>query len=232
MRIIFLGDSLTHGTIGASYFSILQNKIPKHKLINYGKNGDTTAGLLKRMKKIDLKDPIDIVFLWIGVNDILIQISWSFPIKNKLYFQPWSKTCIHLEKCYTAILEILTTKAQKVYTVSPLFIGENILNPWNVQLTTVSRSINELSTHYKNVNFIDLRKKFKDHLLKNPSSNFIQKSTISGAIDAIKLRTCDKIDAKAKQRGLQFTMDGIHLNSAGAQIVAEVFSEKIRKKIV
>jgi lysophospholipase L1-like esterase len=37
------------------------------------------------------------------------------------------------------------------------------------------------------------------------------------------LRNDAQVDAKAAQRGLHFTLDGVHLNSAGAALVAEMF---------
>ena len=40
-------------------------------------------------------------------------------------------------------------------------------------------------------------------------------------MDAVTLRTDGQIDTKAAERGLQVTLDGVHLNSTGARLVAE-----------
>jgi lysophospholipase L1-like esterase len=47
-------------------------------------------------------------------------------------------------------------------------------------------------------------------------------------LDTLILRTDEEIDRKATERGLHLTLDGVHLNSAGAGLVAEAFAEAIR----
>jgi hypothetical protein len=47
-------------------------------------------------------------------------------------------------------------------------------------------------------------------------------------MDTWQLRTADKIDDRARERGLHFTVDGIHLNGAGVDLVAAIFAEVIR----
>jgi lysophospholipase L1-like esterase len=46
--------------------------------------------------------------------------------------------------------------------------------------------------------------------------------------DALTLRTDAQIDAKAAERGLHLTLDGVHLNSTGARLVAEEFAQAIQ----
>ncbi len=40
-----------------------------------------------------------------------------------------------------------------------------------------------------------------------------------------------RVDKISRGRGLHLTMDGIYLNSAGAQIVAEMYSSEIKRSI-
>lgn len=68
MRVAFLGDSLTEGWPGAAYLPLLQSRLPGHELLNYGRAGDTVAGLLARVRATGLS-PVDIGVLWVGVND-------------------------------------------------------------------------------------------------------------------------------------------------------------------
>jgi lysophospholipase L1-like esterase len=46
-------------------------------------------------------------------------------------------------------------------------------------------------------------------------------------LDVLVLRTDEQIDAKAAERGLLLTLDGVHLNSAGARLVAAEFAAAI-----
>lgn len=67
-RIAFLGDSLTEGWPGASYFDLLRAALPQHALFNLGRAGDTIADLAARIDGRRLP-PVDLAFVWIGVND-------------------------------------------------------------------------------------------------------------------------------------------------------------------
>ncbi len=42
-------------------------------------------------------------------------------------------------------------------------------------------------------------------------------------LDALMLRSQIRVDHVAAERGLYVTLDGVHLNSAGAQLVADAF---------
>src|SRR5262245_59435733 len=46
-------------------------------------------------------------------------------------------------------------------------------------------------------------------------------------LDALMLRSQLRIDRVAAGRGLHITLDGVHLNSAGAQLVADAFMQAL-----
>jgi lysophospholipase L1-like esterase len=68
MKIAFLGDSLTAGWPGASYFALLRTSLAGHELLNYGCAGDAVADLEARMSHVGMP-VVDLAFVWIGVND-------------------------------------------------------------------------------------------------------------------------------------------------------------------
>ena len=68
MKIAFLGDSLTAGWPGSSYFALLRTSLAGHELLNYGCAGDTIADLEARMSHAGMP-AVDLAFVWIGVND-------------------------------------------------------------------------------------------------------------------------------------------------------------------
>ena len=72
--VVFLGDSLTAGAPWAGYF-------PEVRVLNEGISGDTTEGLLSRLKGVIRVEP-DRLFLMAGVNDLglgapISQIVWN-----------------------------------------------------------------------------------------------------------------------------------------------------------
>ena len=223
MDIIFLGDSLTAGTLGVSYFNILKEKLPQHNLVNFGKGGDTVISLLRRIKKMDISQKYDIAFLWIGVNDVLVHVSKKFPLIKLCFNQPWAKNVDDFRRYYQEILEILTGRAKKVFAVSPLIIGENINNRWNKKLEELSAEIEDLSAGHENVEYIDLREKFISMLSTKKPSSYLIHSIIVDIIVAWLLNTPERVEKKSKRRGLYFTLDGVHLNNDGARLTADVF---------
>ena len=81
MRIAFLGDSLTEGAPGASFFRILRKRLGagEHpgadELLNLGRAGDCVADLYARVQHRGLEE-VDLAFVWIGTNDAAIG-EWS-----------------------------------------------------------------------------------------------------------------------------------------------------------
>jgi lysophospholipase L1-like esterase len=55
------------------------------------------------------------------------------------------------------------------------------------------------------------------------------KNPLRVLLDTLILRTDEQIDGKATERGLHLTLDGVHLNSAGARLVADALVEVIRE---
>jgi lysophospholipase L1-like esterase len=52
-------------------------------------------------------------------------------------------------------------------------------------------------------------------------------SAIQILLDVLMLKTNAQIDKKSDERGLNVTLDGVHLNTAGADMVASKFMDVI-----
>jgi lysophospholipase L1-like esterase len=227
MKIAFVGDSLTEGIPGVGYFGVLKRKLKGCELINYGKGGDSVVSLLKRIKKIKFAADIDIIVLDVGVNDVLVNVSKTYPLIKTLLRQPWSKDKREFEKCYQEILSYLSPKAGKLIAIPPLLLGEELKSRWNKQLGILSGLIKRLVLEYKNVIFLDVRKTFIGHLKNKPVSGYITKKVFTVVSDALLLRQPKSVDKKSAGRGLHYTLDGVHLNSAGAEILADAIIKEI-----
>ena len=77
MRIAFLGDSLTEGRPGESFLDRLRPRLPDDVVRNHGRAGDTIAGLLARLEAGEL-GPADLAVVWIGTNDAFLG-DWYLP---------------------------------------------------------------------------------------------------------------------------------------------------------
>lgn len=231
MKIIFFGNSLTEGIPGVGFFNILKENLPKHNLINCGRGGDTVPSLYGRIKRMKLSKDYDIAFLWIGTNDIIVHISFKQPIIKSLSMQFWSKNIYAFNKYYQKILKIITKRAVKVFAVTPAIIGEDINNKWNQQIKELSLEINKLISGFENVEFIDIHKAFASKLTSKKSSDYILNSISRDVVAAWFQNDPELIEQESRNRGLYLTIDGAHLNEAGAQIVADKFLRCIKNEL-
>lgn len=108
------------------------------------------------------------------------------------------------EKFYQAIIKKLQDKNIKVILCTPAVVGEktDMSNPLDGDLNKYSNIIRDLAKK-NNLPLIDLRKKFNDYLSKNNPEN------------------------KEKE---VLTYDGVHMNDAGQQFLADAMWETLKKQ--
>jgi lysophospholipase L1-like esterase len=227
MRIGFLGDSLTEGLPGVPYVDILQERFPSDELVNFGRAGDSVIGTLQRVRSLRSEKPFDLAFVWTGVNDVLARISWASPTTRRLTGKPWADSRDEFIAQYRALLEALSPRTTRIVAVAPLFIGEDLSNPWNQELDVRAREMESLCADFARVEFLNLRPYMPDVTSGECTSPFVEKRGLGTVWEAIAFRDPEDVDRVASERGLCYTMDGIHLNSRGANAVAEAFATRI-----
>ncbi len=227
MRIGFFGDSLTEGIPGVPYVDILQERFPSDELVNFGRAGDSVVGTHERVLSLEGAERFDLAFVWTGVNDILARISWASPITRRLLGEPWVDTHEEFVEQYRELLVALSPHTVRIVAVAPLFIGEDLANPWNQVLDTLASEIESLCADFEGVQFLNLRPYMADIASGECSSPFIEKHGLGTVWEALALRDAEAVDRVAAERGLCYTVDGIHLNSRGARAVAAAFEERI-----
>lgn len=180
---------------------------------------------------MNINKTYDIAFLWVGTNDILVHVSKKYPIIKMCYMQPWAKNVDDFANRYQKLLEIITGITKKTFTVSPALIGEDVNNKWNKQLGELSTEIERLSLRSENVEYIDMYKEFISVLSTKKPSDFILNSIGRDVIAAWLLNNPERVEEKSKERGLYLTLDGVHLNETGAELVANIFLRCIKNEI-
>jgi lysophospholipase L1-like esterase len=222
MKIVFFGDSITRGYPGASFFNILQRKLPEHVLINEGRDGERAFTLYQRVKRMAWKERVDISFLWMGVNDLIFNIAdWSSPFSEDSLREPWGEVMSSFRKYFGYLLEYLSSFSRQVFTVPPLFIGEDLESFWQEKLEELARVIRGITSSYKNAEYLDLRGYFISKLREKESSVL--------STEDVKAQQFEESVSVLGAGELRFTIDGVHLNEAGAQVVADFFFEKIKE---
>ncbi len=209
--------------------NILRQKLPNDVLFNFGKNGDTVHGLYKRLTKITFPNNIHLGFIWIGTNDILVQRSTTYALYKKISKKPWKTYQKQFQQEYQKILNSTTEKIPKIITIPPVLIGEDISNHWNQELGEMTDLIKTISQTYSSVEFLDVRDSFITFLAAQKQSTYLLKNATSVLFDKLIYTTAADIDLCAQKRGLHLTLDGVHFNSRGAKMVADIFFTAIQK---
>ena len=225
MDIIFFGDSLTEGITGASFFNILKRKLPEHNLVNSGKGGDTVISLVRRVKKMDITEKYDVAFLWVGINDVLANKSILHKSSRLICNQAWTKSAAEFHMYYVDAINTIKRCARKIFTISPLLISEIVDCKWNKELQVLSDEMREISSDFENVEFVDLQEDFFKYLSSKKPAKYDMK--MRDILFSFFLKNDEDFDKLSKKRGLFLTCDGVHLNSVGANIVADALYKKI-----
>lgn len=227
MKIVFLGDSITEGEVGVSYFDMVKEEYPEYDLVNLGKNGDTVESLYKRIKKMDFKG-YDKVFLFIGINDVFGKLNRAHKVLRALQGQSATKDLNTFILSYKKLLELLYSMNKNIVIIPPLLLGEEINSDWNDKVREVEVEIELLARNF-DVTYLDVQKKMYDYLQDKEQGSYLPVSIRQISKDLLTLKTNEDIDNAAKERGLFFTLDGVHLNTKGAHYVAREIIKELDK---
>ena len=213
-KAIFLGDSITMAGVYdtevgvqsgdtliypkySGFITLLKNDIEDDiELIGKGVSGDKVSNLLERYKEDVLSLNPDIVFIYIGINDV-----W-----HKYDFGTGTDV-IFYENGLRKIIADIKSNGARVVLCTPTVIGENkgeftLVNKFkdietmeimNVDLDAYSDVIRKLSSEL-DTDLIDLRKIFMNYILENNPNN--------------------------EPAGIT-TYDGVHLNDLGNKLIAD-----------
>jgi lysophospholipase L1-like esterase len=230
MKIALIGDSLTFGRPGASYAALLRRRLPSDSLLNLGRPNDTVISLHRRLARLRINKAWDLAFLWIGVNDVPGHDRWLYRAYNTLVGQRRARNMNEFRDCYRASLDLICTRARHVIVAPPALKGESLESYVNRHLIALARWIEELTADYERVEFLDLQEVFAAELTGRLVSDKIPRNPLSVFSDVLTLRSDKAVDRMAAERGLHLTLDGVHLNSTGAKLVALELSRLVEAR--
>jgi lysophospholipase L1-like esterase len=199
-KIVFFGDSITQmGAKPGGYIVRMKEALEKkgmgddYDLIGAGIGGNKVYDLYLRIDDDVLAQNPDVVFVWVGVNDV-----WHNATSGT------GTDADKFEKFYTAIINKLLDKHIRVFLVTPAVIGEktDFTNQQDGDLNAYSQIIRNLAQKY-HCGLVDLRETFHTYDQKNNPGN--------------------------KESGI-LTLDKVHLNDAGNQLVADTMLEALLAK--
>ncbi|MDW0116838.1 GDSL-type esterase/lipase family protein [Sporosarcina thermotolerans] len=223
MKIALIGDSLTEGRPGVSFANMLKVRFPKDLFVNLGKPGETVKSLYSRLTKTGLDSDFDLAFVWIGTNDVYSKL---LSVKA----QPVVKDFEEFREVYQQLVEIVISSSKMVVLVSPALVGEHFDNPSNKEVRELCTLVKSLSEKV-HVHYLDFHAVFEKALANEDSSDYISTNPFRVMFDVFFYKNEDRIDQLSNRRGLKLTLDGLHLNSAGAKIVSDEYAHVISNAI-
>ena len=201
-KVVFLGDSITQNAVINSekfkgFISLLGENVDQNtELIGKGIGGDKVSDLLTRYRDDVIKLNPDMVFIYIGINDVWHKYDYGTGTDIDLY-----------ENGLRQIIADLKENGVEVILCTPTVIGENkgeftLVNQFkdietmeimNNDLDDYSDVIRKLSREF-DTKLLDLRKIFMQYISENNPEN--------------------------KSKGV-LTTDGVHLNNLGSKLIAD-----------
>lgn len=232
MKTVFLGDSLTAGIPGVSYWRFLHNKA---KLINRGVGGDTLLGAIDRAE-IMLNDPIyddvDQYVIEIGTNDVLLPVlqKRSFILEMFVKIEEKAHGSVPCENIdafsikYEELLQTLITRNKKIGVIGLPMIENStaLINETMKEYDAVIVGLcNKYSLPYLNVRQLELEMKGD-----NCGTYAFGKTNLVTLIDSVFTSILPLSMQISKLRGLAVTIDGTHLNSKMAKVLASAVEKR------
>ena len=168
MRVVFFGDSITQAAVNPNGYirqidTMLRQKgiDAQYELIGAGISGNKVYDLYLRMDSdVVMKNP-DVVFIYIGVNDV-----WHKSTSGT------GTDVVKFERFYNAIIKKLKEKNARVILCTPATIGEKkgYTNQQDGDLNYYSEIIRRIASA-NNCQVVDLRSIFHDFDERNNPEN-------------------------------------------------------------
>ena len=159
-KVIFFGDSITQaGVQGNGYINLLKKKLDptQYELIGAGISGNKVYDLYLRMEDDVLNKKPDLVFIYVGINDVWHKLGAKTGTDYDKYL-----------KFYQALINKIQANGSKVVLCTPTVIGEKKdgTNEVDVDLNKYTAGVRELAAK-NNLPLCDLRKAFMDYETAN-----------------------------------------------------------------
>lgn len=171
-QVVFLGDSITEEgrTLELGFINLLEESLDSEKfnLIGKGISGDKVSDLLVRYENDVLAQNPDIVFIYIGINDVWH--SYGVGKGSDIDFY---------EKGLRKIITDIKKRGAKIILCTPTVIGERITFEDELEvkrdqeLDAFAGVVRNLSSEF-NTELLDLRTIFKNYIVENNQNNDYQ----------------------------------------------------------
>ncbi|TGL88637.1 SGNH/GDSL hydrolase family protein [Leptospira congkakensis] len=234
-KVVFLGDSITHGRVSYDYVdSIAKNpNLSNYQIINEGINSRLTVQILEQLENLKKLNP-DYVFLLIGTNDLKATLSSE---EYDRYASLWKlKEPVTEESFVNNLTKIIQTIQKetkaKLIVFSPPVLGEDPNSVPFQRSKRFAELTKQVTTKEKTI-YKPLHETLSKGLEESKLSSrkpYIQ-STWAMYWTILKYySTTASWDDLGDSNGYYYLTDAIHLNARGGKILEAMALEEILPK--
>jgi lysophospholipase L1-like esterase len=225
------GDSITHGVVSVNYVEMLEKRLPDWEFSNAGVNSELAYNLASRLDPIIALDP-EVVTVLIGTNDV----NATFGLRSALGYYalhrlPERPNILFYRENLTLIARRLKaeTRARVAFLSMPP-IGEDDRHYAFLRTEEYARVVAEVAAA-EGVAYLPLRERLVAYLESVPKgspipfAHFARAQNSSVRSHILLGKSFDEISAS---NGFHLLVDGIHLNSHAASVIADLVEDFIR----
>ena len=226
-----VGASVTHGRISVSYVSLLEARLgERFQFANAGRNGDLAFSLLQRLDAVVALRP-EFVLLQIGTNDVnasfSAQVARRFQRLKKLPVLP--SRDFYRESLAAIVRQLRQRTDARVALLSLPLFGEDLESVFNERARSYNQIIRDVASS-EGVRYLPLHESMAAIIGSEPQSRPAPPSNRQVALAQVQRfllgRSLDEIGARY---GYRLLSDGVHLNTRGAAVVADLIEAYLRE---
>jgi lysophospholipase L1-like esterase len=231
---VCVGDSITRGAASVDYVTALASRLPEWEFSNAGVNAELAYNLAERVGDIVALKP-EAVTILIGTNDVLA----TFGFRSALGYMaakrlPERPSMLFYRENLTAIVRTLKRETDAriaLFSIPP--IGEDPGHYAYLRTEDYSRIVLEISRQ-EGISYLPLHERLCAYIESMPPfdrerqlrfKDFGWAQLRAGRMQRYLGKSLDEISAA---NHFHILVDGVHLNSHGAAIAAELAGEFLR----
>ena len=236
MKLLFIGNSITKGEIGESFVDLFKEQYPDWIIKNAGENGNTLKNVSDRIAGEIENSDYDFIIIEAGYNDILLpyldkkgllfRFAFRYLVRKGLRPVGPEKFQVKLSQM-VAFIQSKTNS--KIILTTLGCINENLSSEVNSSRIGYNDLIVKVANEH-NCLIADIAQEMESLLKNSNQTDYLLNNFLNSVyFDKRRCKTSGGPDKMSAKRNLSLTIDGVHLNSAGAMIYKQAIEREINK---
>ena len=229
--VVCFGASLTAGTVSFNYLDLLgaRPSLAGFRFLNHGVNGDLAWNGLERLDRVIAERP-DFVTILIGTNDVNATMSERNLARYKAFNHLPTEPTLSWYECNlgTIVKRLKQETGAHLALLSLAVIGEDLEHEANRKVELYNEAIRRVARE-ENVSYLPLHERMVDYLREHEGERaqlpprLEYRDGLHNTGNALALHATGlSWDEVSRRNGLLVTTDGLHLNSVGAGMIADL----------